>query len=194
MSAKKKWHAPGTRAARGFQVRTLSGLVLISGRLIALVPFHHFRLFAYRHLLGMKIGRGSTVYRTPEIHRPSSVTIGNNTIIGRDAILDGRRGLTIGDNVNLSTGVWVWSEQHDKDSPSFAPDGGPVVIGDRAWLSCRTIVLPGVTIGEGAVVCAGAVVTKDVAPYSVVAGIPAKKIAERNSELTYTLAHRVPFL
>lgn len=183
-----------TGSLREFKGRAFRGLGLTARQLVALVPSHLFRLFMYRRVFGMTIGTGSNLYRTPEIHHPAGVTIGKNTIIGRDAILDGRCGLTIGDNVNFSTGVWVWTLQHDKDSPDFGADGGPVVIGDRAWLSCRTIVLPGVTIGEGAVVCAGAVVTSNVEPFTVVAGVPARKIGERNRDLTYTFGKRVPFL
>ena len=141
----------------------------------------------------MTIGPGATIYRNPEIRRPAEVKIGEHTIIGRNAILDGRCGLTIGNNVNFSTGVWVWTLEHDKDSPDFGPKGAPVVINDRAWLGSRATVLPGVTIGEGAVICAGAVVTSDVAPYEVVAGVPARKIADRSRDLTYTLTHRLPF-
>lgn len=60
-----------------------------------------------------------------------------------------------------------------------------MIIGNRVWLSCRTVVLPGVTIGEGSVIAAGAIVTKNVEPYSIYGGIPAKKIGDRNRNLTY---------
>lgn len=60
------------------------------------------------------------------------------------------------------------------------------------WIASRVTILPGVTIGEGAVVAAGAIVTKDVEPYSIVAGVPAKRIGERNKNLEYTLNH-MPF-
>lgn len=62
---------------------------------------------------------------------------------------------------------------------------GPVVIEDRVWLGSNVIVLPGVKIGEGAVCCAGCVVTKDVLPYTVVAGVPAKIVNERPRNLKY---------
>jgi acetyltransferase-like isoleucine patch superfamily enzyme len=180
-------------ALRSFVHRYAEGIGLAVRGLVGMVPSHHIRLFFYRRLFGMTIGSGATIYRNPEIRRPAAVTIGEHTIIGRNAILDGRCGLTIGNNVNFSTGVWVWSLEHDKDSPDFGPKGAPVVINDRAWLSSRSTILPGVTIGEGAVVCAGAVVTSDVAPYEVVAGVPARKIADRNRDLRYTFKHRLPF-
>jgi acetyltransferase-like isoleucine patch superfamily enzyme len=171
-----------------------SGATQAGAKAVGWVPSHHLRLLAYRKLFRMSIGAGSTVYRAPEVRKPSRIRIGRNTVIGNGAVLDGRGGLRIGDNVNFSSGVWVWTMQHDKDSAEFAAEAAPVVIGDRAWLSCRTTILPGVTIGPGAVVCAGAVVTSDVAPYAVVGGVPAKRIGERSRDLTYTLSGRIPLL
>lgn len=168
-----------------------AGMLLV--RLVGKVPSHHLRLFAYRRILGMKIGSGSTIYRSPYIRRPSAIEIGRNTIIGSDCVLDGRCGLRIGDNVAFSKSVWIWTLEHDVNSKDFAASGGPVEIGDRAWLSCRTTILPGVTIGEGAVICAGAVVTKDVEPYAIMAGVPARSIGERSRDIDYTLKHRIPF-
>jgi acetyltransferase-like isoleucine patch superfamily enzyme len=63
-----------------------------------------------------------------------------------------------------------------------------VTIGDHVWLSTRVTVLPGVSIGEGAVVAAGSVVTKDLAPYGLYGGVPARKIREREGPKTYRLA------
>ena len=88
----------------------------------------------------------------------------------------------------MSTGVWIWSMQHDHTSISFGLDSkGTVRIGDRVWLGPRTIVLPGCNIGEGAVVAAGVVVTKDVPPFAIVGGIPAKIIGERQRGINYDL-------
>ena len=75
------------------------------------------------------------------------------TIVGDNVLLDARRGLTIGKNVNFSSNVSVYTLQHDHRSPTFScsPDGGNVAIGDRVWIGCNVVILPGVTIGEGAV-------------------------------------------
>jgi acetyltransferase-like isoleucine patch superfamily enzyme len=165
-----------------------------SAELLALVPSHSLRIFIYRNVYRMRIGRGSTIYRTPEVRAGHKVTIGNYCSIGKGAILDGRCGIQMGDNVNLSSEVAIWSLQHDLNDPDFSASGGQVRIGDRAWLSFRCTVLPGVSIGEGAVVAANAVVTKDVPAFAVVAGVPARIIGKRNSELTYVLTGRTPFL
>lgn len=106
--------------------------------------------------------------------------LGGGTIIGDNAILDARGGLVFGRNVNLSSNVSIYTLQHDHRDPVFncTKLDAKVTIGDRVWLGSNCIVLPGVTIGEGAVCCAGCVVTKDVEPYTVVAGIPARKVNE----------------
>lgn len=151
------------------------------------VPCHIFRDFIYRNVFKMKIDKKVVIYGGSEIRFPYNISIGEGTIVGDDSKLDGRYGIKIGKNVNFSTGVWIWTAQHDPQDAEFSCAGacGSVTIGDRAWISCRAIILPGVTIGEGAVIAAGAVVTKDVESYSIYGGIPAKKIGERNKNLTY---------
>lgn len=108
-------------------------------------------------------------------------------IIGDNAILDARGGLEIGANANLSSNVSIYTLQHDHRDPEFQCTNlnAKVTIGARSWIGSNVIVLPGVKVGEGAVCCAGCVVTKDVEPYAVVAGIPAKKVNERPKVLTY---------
>ncbi|WP_455429725.1 acyltransferase [Mucilaginibacter lappiensis] len=85
----------------------------------------------------------------------------------------------------------IWTLHHDYNSTDFAQTGQPVIIEDYVWLCSRTVILPGVTIGKGAVVAAGAVVTRNVQPYTVVGGVPAKPIAKRNENLTYDLSDAV---
>ncbi len=124
--------------------------------------------------------------------------IDDHSIIGDKSILDGRKGIKIGKNVNLSTEVQIWTEQHDHRDPYFrclTDESYGVVIEDRAWIGPSAIILHSVTIGEGAIVAAGAVVTKNVAPFTLVGGVPAKKISERNKDLRYQLdGNPFPFL
>lgn len=136
---------------------------------------------------GMHFGSDSVIFMGAEIRSPDKIKLGSGASIGHHCVLDGRNGITIGDNVNFSHGVWVWTAQHDVNDPDFKVVGGPVNIGSYAWLGGRVIVLPGITIGEGAVVASGAVVTKDVPPWTIVAGIPAKKIGMRPSNMQYKL-------
>lgn len=162
-------------------------LLIIVGR----VPSHIVRRGLYR-AVGMKIASNSVIYMGAEIRHPKGIEIGEGCVVGHGAIIDGRRGVRIGRNVNFSTGVWIWTVQHDFRSPTFQDVGGMVTIHDHAWISCRAVILPGVTIGEGAVVAAGAVVTSDVAPYVVVGGIPAKKICDRPRDIAYFLGDSPP--
>lgn len=169
----------------------LHGLKFLFLIFIGKVPSHCLRRWLYSRF-GMVFGQGAAIYMGAEVRHPKNISIGRGSIIGHRAILDGRNGIRVGDNVNFSTGVWIWTVQHDPQSSTFADWGKEVVIGDRAWISCRVTILPGVTIGEGAVVAAGAVVTKDVEPYTIVGGVPAKTIGVRNRNLTYELGLHPP--
>ncbi len=152
--------------------------------------FHGLRLWMYRHLFKITIGPHTSIHRGCRFYRPAGVVIGAHTVINREILLDGRSGLTIGDNVSISEGTIILTLDHDPNSPNFENRGGSVVIGDRAFVGTRAMILPGTTISEGAIVAARAVVTRDVAPYTIVAGIPARPIGERSRELTYTLDYR----
>ncbi|MBT9489739.1 MAG: acyltransferase [Rubrivivax sp.] len=140
----------------------------------------------------MRIGANSYIYMGAEIRHPKGIEIGDDCIIGHRSILDGRLGIKIGKNVNFSTGVWIWTVQHDPQDSNFKDEGGAVIIEDYAWISCRVVILPNVRIGTGAVVAAGAVVTSDVDPYTIVGGVPARKIGERNRDLRYRLGSGPP--
>jgi len=154
--------------------------------ILAYVPSIAIRKAILR-LCGAKLAPGVLIYHGFDIRSPWKLTIGEGSVIGHKASLDARGTIQIGANVNLSADVAIWTGQHDYQSPDFVYQSAPVVIGDRVWLSFRSTVLPGVTIGEGAVVAAGAVVSKDVPPYALVGGVPAKVIGTRNRNLTYVL-------
>ncbi len=152
---------------------------------ISILPTNLLRLTLLR-LFGMKLGK-THIYSRFHIRKPSNVKIGDGTIIGHKVTLDGRLGLNIGKNVNISSEVMMWTMQHDYNDPSFGISGGKVTIEDYVWIATRALILPNVRIGEGAVIAAGSVVTKDVEPLTVVAGNPAKVIGKRNSQLDYDL-------
>lgn len=168
---------PKLRAAK-------TGAAFIAGEAVGNLPSGALRTLGAK-LMGMKVAPTAKLYRWREVRDAQNISIGDGSIIGMWATMDGREGITIGRNVNFSSEVALWTLQHDYNSPTFATSGGPIVIGDRAWISFRATILPGVTIGEGAVVAANSVVTKDVAPYTVVGGIPAKFLKERTADLSY---------
>lgn len=174
-----------SRITRLLQLRRrdaeMSSLVL-AGKL----PSHRLRVAVIR-AWGGTVHPDATIYHGFEIRAAAHLRVGARSSIGNGAVLDARAGITIGDDVNLSTAVHIWTGQHDPQSEDFAYESAPVVIHDRAWLSTRVTVLPGVTIGEGAIVAAGAVVTHDVAPFTMVGGVPARPIGTRRGGLRYRL-------
>lgn len=163
------------------------GATLLAAMLVGKLPLRWLRTLVARRLLGLGAHPDSILYRWRDLREPRGIEIGAGSIVGFWATLDGRRGIRIGRNVNLSSEVALWTLQHDTADPEFGVSGGPIVIEDRAWVSFRATVLPGVTIGEGAVVAAGAVVTQDVPPFAVVGGVPARPIGERRRDLGYSM-------
>jgi acetyltransferase-like isoleucine patch superfamily enzyme len=106
--------------------------------------------------------------------------------------LDARANLTIGDSVSISHRVNIITGSHDYQKPDFPSNKKPIVIDDYVWIGVGATILSGVHIGKGAVVCAGAVVTHDVRPYTVVGGIPAHEIGVRNKDLNYRCVWTTP--
>jgi len=156
-------------------------------RWVGYMPIHIFRKTAYR-LAGIKIGRGSTIHMFANFYQPKNIEIGEDTIIGDRCFLDGRAKLKIGSHTAIASQVLIYNSQHNINSFDFKPIEKKVEIGDYVFIGPRSIVLPGIKIGKGAVVAAGAIVTKDVFPMSVVGGVPAKEIRKRKiKKLRYKL-------
>jgi acetyltransferase-like isoleucine patch superfamily enzyme len=155
-------------------------------------PSHFIRNHTLK-FFGMTIGEGSSIHMGCRIYFPWNIKIGEHSVVNPFCILDGRTGLIIGNNVSISERSVVLSLEHDPQSPNFAPQGGITKIGDYAWLGMNTTILPGVTIGVGSVIAAGAVVTKDVNDYEIVGGVPAKKIGMRTKDLRYILDYKKLF-
>ena len=154
---------------------------------IGYLPFHCIRRFFYR-LAGIKIGKGSAIHMGARFYDPRNIVIGDDSILGEGIVLDGRAQLTIGNHVDIASGVMIYNSEHDTENEYFQAENKPVIIEDYAFIGPRAIILPGIKIGKGAIVAAGAVVTKEVAPYAIVGGVPAKIIGERkNKNLNYKL-------
>ncbi len=192
-------------------MRLFIDLWVFLATLTGLIPSHTIRRILYRYVFRMKIGRDSSIHWLARFNKPSGIEIGSNTVIGNDAFLDGRsyrvwakgenkvwgylkdfiapanRPLRIGSNVSIAGEVRIFTMEHDINDPLFKEVAAPVVIDDYAVIGTRVTILPGVHIGRGAVVASGAVVTKDVDPYTIVGGVPARPIGHRQKDLRYTL-------
>ncbi len=171
-----------------------------TNHVIAHIPSHTVRRLWYRRVLGWRIESGATILMGQHVQMGSirdsgrKVTIGSGTIINHDCLLYTTGGLLIGDNVSISSGAWLVTGTHDMNDPLFPDSYKPIVIGHHAWIGVRATILAGVTIGEGAVVMAGAVVARDVPPYAVVGGVPARIVSQRKLDHpTYELDFRPLF-
>ena len=112
-------------------------------------------------------------------------------MVNHNVLLDGRGGLlTLANNVDVAQEVVIWTLGHDVHDDFHRDIVAPVTIENYVWIGHRAIIMPGVTLGRGAVVAAGAVVTKSVPAMSIVAGVPAKVIGQRQSALSYIKFHR----
>jgi maltose O-acetyltransferase len=200
--------APAPPAARpeptdsgpGHRLLAVRLLTYATNHVVAHVPSFALRRLWYRRALGMSLARGAGIhlgchvwFYGPGQIRRDGVEIGVNSRVNRNCCLDVRGGLQIGDDVSVSPDVVVLTASHRVDDPSFRVETRPVVMEDNVWIGTRATILPGVTLGRGSVVCAGAVVTRDVAPLAIVAGVPARPVGERPAAAaTYSLDSGFP--
>jgi maltose O-acetyltransferase len=132
-----------------------------------------------------KCGRGIIVDRGVEFGYGHNIEIGDYSGIGINATLDGTGGIVIGNDVMFGSDVVILTANHKHDDITRpirlqGAESAPVIIEDDVWIGMRVIILPGVRIGRSSVIGAGAVVTKDVPPFSIVAGNPAKVVRKRD--------------
>lgn len=165
-------------------LRNKAGRVLWG--VLYVVLFRPFRwpLFRrWRNLLlracGARIGRCSTVHATARIWAPWNLEMGEFTSIAPTAIIYNVDKIILGAKVVISQEAYLCTASHDIESPGMELVHRAIVVGDGGWVTTRAFVGPGVTVGEGAVVGACAVVTKDVEPWTVVVGNPARVLKKR---------------
>ena len=143
------------------------------------LPWMALRLAFYR--LFFHIGKDSTVMMGLKLRKMSDLHIGSTSNINPGCMLDTRGGpIWIGNYVDIAPEVNIWTLEHDVNDPDFKSSGSGVRVEDYAWIANRVVILPGVQIGEGAVIASGAVVTKDIPAWSIAGGVPAKVIGQRN--------------
>jgi acetyltransferase-like isoleucine patch superfamily enzyme len=165
-------------------------LLYCHNHIITHVPSHTVRQVFLKQLMQIDLGKGCATLLGLKLYTKGQITIGDHSVIDRDCTLDGRGVIKIGSNVNLAPEVMILTAYHDPDSDNFAGIEKAVVIEDYVWIATRAMVLPGVTIGRGAIVAAGSVVTKDVPPQTIVGGNPARIIRQRKGDHTYQLNYR----
>lgn len=148
------------------------------------------RRILFTLLLG-KYGKGGYIDYKCYIRYPKQVRIGSNTTVNRGCKLFASYHhrdvfINIGNNVAIGPEVCFFAAGHDTRQLSLPDTAGSINVGDYVWIGGRGVILQGVTIGEGAVIAAGSVATKDVPPYTIVGGTPARHIKDRElSNITY---------
>src|SRR6266536_4178757 len=165
-----------------------AGIKWATNRIINHIPSYTLRHAWYRNILGWRIGAKAAILMGQHVQMAGvrssgqKVSIGKGTVINHGCLLYTTGGLVIGENVSISAGAWLVTGTHDMNDPLFPDRYMPITIGNYAWIGTRATILAGVTIGEGAVIMAGAVVTRDVPPYAVVGGIPARFVSQRTQQ------------
>lgn len=168
-------------------------LLYSSNHFVNRIPSHFARLLFYRHLSGFEIGSNSFIFMGTCFDSRRNFSIGENSVINQNCRIDNRGKVKIGNNVSISAETVILTADHDLQSPDFKGRIRPVLIDDYVFIGTRALILPGVTLGKGSAVAAGAVVTKDVLPYAIVAGVPAKQIKTREKNLEYTIFYKRRF-
>lgn len=131
-----------------------------------------------------RLGQGTVLQARLRITNPEKVSIGSHCNFAQGVFITGGGGITIGDYVGLGPDVKIWSVNHrfeDPDTPWLKQgwDKQPVVIEDDVWLGANCFVMPGITIGRGAILSAGTIMMKSVPPYAIVAGNPGRVVGWR---------------
>ena len=182
---------PGEKTSR-HKVVLIRLISYLTNYFIANIPSWKLRHWWYRRVLGISLGPRAGVhlgcywwFYGPGQVRRTGVSIGANSRINRDCMIDVRGGVTIGDNVSISPQVSISTAAHSAVDPGFRVEIRPVVIEDNVWIGMRATILGGVTLGRGSVVAAGAVVTKDVPPLTIVGGVPARPVGMRPEEASH---------
>jgi putative colanic acid biosynthesis acetyltransferase WcaF len=141
-------------------------------------PCFGWRRFVLR-CFGAKIGAQVHLYPSTRIYYPWKLAAGDWSAIGEDVLIYNLGQVTLGRKVTISHRAHLCAGTHDYTQPDLPMLKPPIVIRDQAWICADAFIGPGVTVGEGAVVGARAVVMKNVEPWMVVAGNPARVINKR---------------
>lgn len=157
----------------------------LANRVINRLPLHMLRLAYYRWVLGLRIGPNSHIFMGAWFDCKRNFVMGRECTINQNCRLDNRGGLIIGNRVSISAEACILTADHDMRAPDMASRERGVIIEDYVFIGTRAMILPGVTLGRGSAVAAGAIVTRTVLPGQIVAGIPARPIGDRPSNLQY---------
>ena len=141
-------------------------------------PWNGLRIAVLR-LFGAGIGKGVIIKPHVRIKFPWKLQVGDHAWIGEEVWIDNLDHVRVGSHCCISQGVYICTGSHDWKSPEFALQTAPVAINDKAWLCAKSMVAPGVNIGEGAVLGFGSVATGDLVAWEIYSGNPARSVGKR---------------
>ncbi|MEG9431470.1 WcaF family extracellular polysaccharide biosynthesis acetyltransferase [Terriglobus sp. ADX1] len=168
------WYEPG-RSYLWRAAWMLLGLPLFRSPLL---PSSRLRVTLLR-LFGASVGEGVVIHSEVVVKYPWHLRIGDDCWIGERAWIDNLTTVTLGNNACLSQNAYICTGNHDWRDPSFGLMVAPVTLGNGAWVGARGMLLPGVTLYEGAVAGAGSVVSKNIPSWQIYAGNPALFVRNR---------------
>ena len=140
---------------------------------------HAWRAFLLR-CFGATLGKDCHIYPGCRIWAPWNLHCEDVVALADGSEIYNPWMVSIGSHATVSQQAYLCTASHDLDDPAFPMVGKPIVIGGRAWICARATVLPGVTVHEGAVLALGAVATRDLEPWTVYAGNPARPVRKRD--------------
>ena len=152
------------------------------------LPSRRIRQWVMHKVIG-EIGEHVSFLRGVRWMYPERMIVGSYVVVNQSVMIDCRGGVKIGNNVDIAREVIIWSASHKPHDDYHSYYEAEVIIDDYVWIGSRAIIMPGVHIGYGAIVGAGAVVTKDVPNNSIVVGVPAKIIKQCKSKHKYQLKY-----
>lgn len=145
-------------------------------------PFHAWRSFLLK-CFGAKLGHSCCIYPRAKIWAPWNLICEDVLAVADDAIIYNPSLVTLRHHSVVSQEAYLCTSSHDYDDPAFPLVSAPITLGAYSWVCARATVQPGVSLGEGAVLGLGSIATKNLDPWAVYVGIPARKIKERKQHV-----------
>lgn len=168
--------------------------IMLSNLVINIIPFFVLKN-VFMRFQGARIGR-SVYFHCPikffGLHR--NLVVGNNVTVNPDCYIDDRATIYLGNNVNISHSVRIYTAGHDIKSDNMAYFEKSVVIGDNVWIFPNVIIMPGVSLAESCIVLPGSVVTKSFDAGLILGGNPAQVVGDRTCDINYLVNHGLWFV
>ncbi len=166
----------------------------LANHLICYIPSNRIRIFFYKNFLKIKVSYSNRFQMGCYIYNGGSLSIGKKTIINRNCVLDRRGDMQIGNNVNISPNVHLYTAYHDLQDKNFSNLFKQITIDDYVVILTGSCVMPGVHMRKGSVLYPFSVLTTNTVEYGIYAGNPAKLINHRNKDLKYDPTWNSKFL